>query len=86
MLQKRVNPIFPTLNDSSSAKFKKKKRISLESGGNQVTLASKAIEKSVVEFRFVGLVFAQSRSEWRIASSLAVCGEDCLQKDARKAV
>lgn len=71
MLQKRVNPIFPTLNDSSSAKFKKKKkRISLESGGNQVTLASKAIEKSVVEFRFVGLVFAQSRSEWRIASSL----------------
>lgn len=86
MLQKRVNPIFPTLNDSSSAKFKKKKRISLESGGNQITLASKAIEKSVVEFRFVGLVFAQSRSEWRIASSLAVCGEDCLQKDARKAV
>lgn len=26
MLQKRVNPIFPTLNDSSSAKFKKKKK------------------------------------------------------------
>lgn len=80
-LQKRVNPIFPTLNDSSSTKFKKKKkRISLESGGNQVT--HKAIEKSVVEFRFVGLAFAQSR--WRIASSLAVCGEDCLQKDAQE--
>ena len=78
-----VNPIFPTFNDSSSAKFKKK-RISLESMGNQVTHWRRRRSKNR-SWNFVELVFAQSRPGLRLLCVQRIVSKK-MRQSARKAV